>query len=153
MPTYEQKLVNTLNNEDAWVVCVCLKQIAHRPPNSAILIPHLEALLEDSRLFCQPSGAYAPLRTEAAWALAAQRGKLGILTPVVAKNIFDPMKRADIENLRQSLGLEEITGKEQCLKLLQNLWNAGQIPVFDLELQPIGFPNGIYTGNKKLGSH
>ncbi|GAB5491734.1 MAG: hypothetical protein Phog2KO_19490 [Phototrophicaceae bacterium] len=127
--------VSALEENDAMRVATWLSQIADDPSHNPEIIPHLEALLKDTRItMLSTPVAYGEIRWNAALALVMERQvqQIGAPTETLA-NTFSPMGIPQILFLLSDSDFT-LPGGDDWIKKLRGIRDAGNLPLADYEI-------------------
>ena len=127
--------IKALEENDAMRVATWLSQITDDPSHNPDMIPHLEALLSDTRItMLSTPVAYGEIRWNAALALVMERQVQQIGEPTeVLKNTFSPMGIPEILFLLSDSSFTLPGGDDWIIKL-RGIRNAGNLPLADYEI-------------------
>jgi hypothetical protein len=136
-----QYTVELLTTGDASSIVYRLSEHFEYPSGDSRLLPYLETLLNDRRVYLMgppfDRQNHGILAYDAADALASERSKLGIMDDVVVKSIFRCLGYKEIEQLRIEAGIQyENYRRDEPTRILQLLVDKGLVPTKDMIFSP-----------------
>lgn len=133
--TYDQFL-KALEENDPMTVATWLSRITEAPCGNPSIIPHLEKLLEDTRItMVSTPVAYGEIRWNAAHALVMERQIQDEGEPVqVLKDTFKPMGIPDILFMLSDSDFT-LPGGDDWIRKLRGIREAGNLPTADYEIR------------------
>lgn len=132
-----QEIVKDLHSQDTSLRVATLKTLCQEPSEDERLLPHLEALLDDTTLcVVMLPYRYGEIRWLAARTLVAERAALGCSEPVFLQNVVRPLDTEELANLALEAGVKSRGNVDGVLETLATLREMGRLPLYDLELLP-----------------
>lgn len=131
-----QNFLNALDENDPMTVATWLSDISDDPCGNPSIIPHLEALIDDTRMtMLRTPVAYGEIRWNAALALVMERQVQQIDEPIITlTQTFEPMGIHDILFLLSDT-VFTLPGGDDWLRKLRGIRDAGNLPLADFEFR------------------
>ncbi len=131
-----QNFLNALEENDPMTIATWLSGLTEEPCGNPSIMPHLEALVEDTRMtMLRTPIAYGEIRWNAALALVMERQVQQIDEPVhILTQTFEPMGIHDILFLLSDT-VFTLPGGDDWLRKLKGIRDAGNLPLADFEFR------------------
>ncbi|BAY28162.1 helicase-like protein (plasmid) [Calothrix sp. NIES-2100] len=132
-----QELVEDLSSTDVSIRVAALEILCQEPLEDERVLPHLEALLNDTTpCVVMLPYRFGEIRWLAAKALVAERAALGHSEPVRLHGVIQPFDTEEFTSLALAAGVKSGSGVDGVLKAFVILREMGRLPLYDLELVP-----------------
>lgn len=132
-----QELVEDLSSTDVFIRVATLKTLCQEPSEDERVLPHIEALLNDTTpCIVMLPYRFGEIRWLAAKALVAERAALGHREPVRLLAVVQPLNTEEFASLASAAGVKSRGGVDGVLEALTTLREMGRLPLYDLEFVP-----------------
>jgi superfamily II DNA/RNA helicase len=132
-----QELVEDLSSPDVSIRVATLKTLCQDPTQDERVLPHLEALLNDTTpCVVMLPYRFGEIRWLAAKALAAEYDAIGFNESVHLHNAVRPLDTEEIVSIASAAGIKTRAGVDGVLETLATLRRMGRLPLCDLVLPP-----------------